>query len=320
MCKMRKFELFRKVFVLCGVFFCFASCDTRDDYILEHCDEPVITLVNPEKWGSEEIFNQKYVAVDLSWGDSVELDFNFEDKYGISGDFSYEIKGSLNSTALYEYYTDGSDEYDDVYKTVESVGNHLSVEMDSDNRKIIIKEKTKSAEYFYEKLAPYWTVSVSNPIDMSSGGTALVSARITLKIKNKIGKEGLFYVYLQVWANRAPTPNFVFVADSDNNMIKGVKAVCEDIDGDEIVAYEYNFDGEVFSPFTDERYDFVNKSTVNNVKTGDAAYGGVYLTATALPYVKHVFQEEGEHVVHVRCKDSWGLWSEWCSKKIKISK
>ena len=204
MCKMRKFELFRKVFVLCGVFFCFASCDTRDDYILEHCDEPVITLVNPEKWGSEEIFNQKYVAVDLCWGDSVELDFNFEDKYGISGDFSYEINGTLNSTALYEYYTDGSDEYDDVFKSVESVGNHLSVEMDSDNRKIIIKEKTKSAEYFYEKLAPYWTISVSNPIDMSSGGRALVSARITLKIKNKIGKEGLFYVYLQVWSRRDP--------------------------------------------------------------------------------------------------------------------
>lgn len=88
-----------------------------------------------------------------------------------------------------------------------------------------------------------------------------------------------------------------------------------DKDG-KVVKYEWCIDGNIV-PYsvTDCRFD----SRSNEVwKSGKAAYGGTYITATALSSVNHSFQTAGEHTVYYRCMDNMNLWSMWYSKKINV--
>lgn len=92
-----------------------------------------------------------------------------------------------------------------------------------------------------------------------------------------------------------------------------------DSDGDEIIAYEYLFDG---TPRI-STYTFIYEADkdgheITNHMPGYAAFGGTYIYATKLEAVKHAFQSAGNHTAYVRCKDSWGCWSEWKEWKITI--
>ena len=88
----------------------------------------------------------------------------------------------------------------------------------------------------------------------------------------------------------------------------------KDKDGN-VVKYEWCIDGEIV-PYDvkDYRLDHIE----GNWQSGKAAYGGTYITATALSSVNHSFQTAGEHTVYYRCMDNMGIWSMWYSKKINV--
>lgn len=52
---------------------------------------------------------------------------------------------------------------------------------------------------------------------------------------------------------------------------------------------------------------------------GKAAYGGVYITSTSINVFNHIFQEPGKHIVYYRCMDNEETWSTWKEKTIEIS-
>lgn len=87
-----------------------------------------------------------------------------------------------------------------------------------------------------------------------------------------------------------------------------------DKDG-QVTKYEWCIDGNI-APYsvTDNRFECIE----GNWQSGKAAYGGTYITATALSSVNHSFQTAGEHTVYYRCMDNMGIWSMWYSKKINV--
>ena len=58
-----------------------SSCDTRDDYFFEHCEEPVITFFSDN---DTTIDGKRFINVDIYLGDEKEIYFDFSDIYGIS--------------------------------------------------------------------------------------------------------------------------------------------------------------------------------------------------------------------------------------------
>lgn len=87
-----------------------------------------------------------------------------------------------------------------------------------------------------------------------------------------------------------------------------------DRDG-KVAKYEWCIDGNIV-PYSDKdnRFDVIE----GNWKSGKAAYGGTYITATSLSRINHSFQTSGEHTVYYRCMDDMGIWSMWYSKKINV--
>lgn len=88
-----------------------------------------------------------------------------------------------------------------------------------------------------------------------------------------------------------------------------------DRDG-KVTKYEWCIDGNIV-PYSVTDFRFESK-TKGNWKSGQAAYGGTYITETSLSRINHSFQTAGEHTVYYRCMDNMGLWSMWYSKKINV--
>jgi len=82
-----------------------------------------------------------------------------------------------------------------------------------------------------------------------------------------------------------------------------------------VVKYEYCIDGNI-AKYTGTANRFEKIEGV--WQGGKAAYGGTYITATAISEINHAFQEAGEHVVYYRCMDNMGAWSLWNKKTITI--
>ncbi len=109
--------------------------------------------------------------------------------------------------------------------------------------------------------------------------------------------------------NRPPIPQVAFNKISNTEYeISAENSI--DLDGDEIVAYEYLIDGKIIYNKAGYEGEY---ETVANPNPGHAGTEGTYIISTPLSSIKHNFQVENvnDFKVYVRVKDSRGLWSAW---------
>ncbi|MCQ2211420.1 MAG: hypothetical protein MJZ34_14135 [Paludibacteraceae bacterium] len=298
-----------------AIWLCYA-CDTRDDYFYDHNEEPIITLISEK---DSTIDGKRYICLDLTWGDTLEIDYKFKDTKGVINDFKSEVKPIIKNRddyyywkdlAIVDYHDDGSTDswyylgnspYDYTH-----FSNHLCVEIDTTRNKIIIIESTSSAQEYYANNGR------TNTGKLSSDSLS-IDAIITISASNIIGQYGSSNILLKLYANRPPIANFSIEEVTGHPLHRRINAQCIDPDKDDIQLYEYNIDGKLFEH--QSGYDWLSEKTK---EIGKGAYNGTYIANTRLSSIKHSFQEKGAHTIHLRCQDSWGNWSTWYTKTINI--
>ena len=68
------------------------SCDTRDDWFLEHGEEPVIKMeTSSDTLGGEYWEGKRYRVVEVGWGRPDTLSFSIEDPYGKECSYDFKI-------------------------------------------------------------------------------------------------------------------------------------------------------------------------------------------------------------------------------------
>lgn len=275
-----------------------SSCDTRDDYYYEHCDEPIVNFNWNKNDTTMDEEHSKFIIVDLNWGEEADIDFSFVDQYGEISDLSCVGTGGSNCSYYYDVNNGCFNE------------DHLSFSFDKQNRNIHIKELTKDAKDIYtfqKKKHPDSYIDLLNSFD------TYAQMRLKLKIKNILGKEGFANLLLRIHDNRMPEP-YIIVEDTENQLEKKITVKCTD-PNEQILYYEYCINGEVCDNYG---YGFDDKFNLN-INAGDAAWNGTYITATRLSSINHAFQVfDGTNTIYVRCQDNWGCWSKWVKKNITI--
>ena len=127
--------------------------------------------------------------------------------------------------------------------------------------------------------------------------------------------EQYYTIEINLYGPIPPTP--VFKAEKLAGEYEYSLSLEDSYDRDGKVAkYEWCIDGNIV-PYSVTDFRFESK-TKGDWKSGKAAYGGTYITATTLSRVNHSFQTAGEHTVYYRCMDNMGLWSMWYSKIINV--
>ncbi len=131
------------------------------------------------------------------------------------------------------------------------------------------------------------------------------------------GEVNGFALDLVYWGPCPPIP-VLDVEDCGGDPMEKRLSLARSYDKDGVVVkYEYCIDGNVI-PYkaTDNRFDFLR----GDWQAGKAAYGGTYITATALNEVNFVFQTEGLHTIYYRCMDDMYVWSTWRSETINVKR
>ncbi len=290
-----------------------SSCDTREDYFFEHSEEPIISLVSDH---DSTIDGKRYIYVELSWGDTIEIDYQFIDPYKKISDFKTEVKPRINNRSDFYYWKDlaevGYESEDVTYWSFDTgkeydytqFANHLSVQIDTVRNKLLLIESTQSAQEFYKK-------SARTQIKKDADSIA-IDAIITVSAANALGKYGSSNILMTLYKNRPPTATCSVSSVPGHPMHKEITIHGSDPDNDEINKYEYCIDGKLFK--NNSGY-----ASSNVPDEGKGAYNGTYVTGINLSSIKHAFQDYGEHIIHVRCRDSWGNWSCWYSQTITIT-
>lgn len=289
-------NLISRLMCLLVVVFVCASCDTRDDYYYEHGKKPVVSVYSGDSLlDSGDV---RYVRISLKMGESKTLKFGFENPYegvlwnDIEVTNIVDSEYGTNLEAL-RPFIDNYNPSTGIYKldgyyagvTVNPVGNQLY------------------------NLSFYRVVGYSGMSKREL--TADLEVTYTITLTNAIGVKSFFYVYVDMKGNKAPDPQ-IKVSDLTTDWEKLIEIEDgADPDGDDIVLYEYCFDGVTVGS---AGYEFEVGQSDCPAKM--CAYDGVYITTT-LNGVRHAFQSSGVHTIAVRCKDSHGYWSDW--KKVNIT-
>lgn len=270
------------------------SCDSREDYFEKYGEKPVILLHTPT---DTTINDEKYLVVNIGWGEEISVYYDFQDQYGDVSDFEYEIICIGSSYIENEYYIlEGKD-------PLEINPEHLSIVCDKNNNRFVIKENTTLDESTLEYHKSHRSYGYQSEI------------RMYLKVKNKIGKEGMANLFICIHGNERPEVKIEMVDIPDQPMAKQI--VLTTIDEDVPLLYEYNIDGQVMNV---GGYELENPSGVDTcIAIGKAAYNGTYITGTKLSTINHAFQYPGKHTIYARCKDKWNCWSYWTELKVNVN-
>lgn len=277
------------------------SCDSREDYFLLKCDEPEVRVNESQGDKIDTIGGQRYIGVDLSWGETKTIDFDFIDPYGLDVDDYYiELKGYGGGEDLHKFFNSNEDSKNPFNS------DYIDFQIDKKNKKIIITDKT------------------TDPLIHLRDGRieTMFHCNFYLYIKNELGKPGYATIYFTLKGNQPPAP-IINIADGNKPMEKIISIDGNDPNDNEVVKYEYCIDGNVIGDRGYENEEYYNNPNIKKdflaEPSGKAAYNGTYITATRISSINHVFQSKGEHIIYVRCKDTWGYWSDWVKKDIRIS-
>lgn len=221
---------------------------------------------------------------------------------GNRGDFSEkrrECDMLLRHGEKHILYFDYDDDYIQNGVTVEyavfseqEVPQYVKRAMDTESRRLIISDEL-----------PVFTLNEK-----------VVKFNVKIIVTDYYGDKGEALIRVVNCDNRPPVPS-IELKRIDSMEYSISAAASTDPDGDAVTAFEYLIDGETVAEgagyeSSDDKGCYFNP--------GMAGKKGTYIISTPLTSVKHAFQTTGTHTIHVRAKDSLGLWSQWVSVNVDI--
>lgn len=271
-------------FLLLGM----VSCDTREDWFEHNSEGP--NLIVTMNGVTDTIFmsESRSIVIDLhsKWLDSY--------KYVNTDTVTLVIKGFS-----------GNSEIPMRTVNIEGVLYHKG------NKELIIDNNVVKANLSY-----YYLVSSDIAYYENDTTPKVIETRTgELWAYDVFNNTVIYNVILNIYGPIPPTP-ILDVKKLPNDM-EYTLSLEKSFDRDgRVMKYEWCIDGNIV-PYsvTDCRFDHTKKGSW---KSGQAAYGGTYITATTLSSVNHSFQTTGEHTVYYRCMDNMGVWSMWYSEKINV--
>ena len=251
------------------------SCDTRDDYFLEHGDAPIIEMkTSNDTLGVEYWEGKRYRVIEVGFGKPDTLTFSINDPYGkeCTYDLKFEslpaennVNGVYAEELLYYFGKEITTE-ENKAKDIEGTERYLYVYSErklddpflnivSSKGKIIFSLKksdysTTLAHDYLDKITNYTHGWESQYTQYKESYNLVhekpfskdVSARFALTAKNKINVETTEYVIVKIKPNRQPKPTLIIsCVDKETNEYK-ITVDGSDPDGHEIVKWSYIFD------------------------------------------------------------------------------
>ena len=272
----------KKLLWLSAIAVSLGSCDTRDDWFLEHGEEPVIKMeTSSDTLGGEYWEGKRYRIVEVGWGNPDTLSFSIEDPYGKECTYDFHISSvpqenqanGVVATELVYFFGAEIGHWDLWGKTGEyrfslfaDNAKYMDMEpllkMTKSNGRVIFslgKDNylggSIAGDYFESRALMYDTSTSYNGKSMMISDerhlvpfSKEVSARFTMTARNKIGVETEEYVLVKIKPNRKPVPavNFTCV-DKETGEYK-ITVGGSDPDGHKIVKWSYLFD---YAPYED---------------------------------------------------------------------
>lgn len=280
---------FKKMMLWGGVAVCcsaLSGCDTREDWFKKEGEGATFVFQTGSRSDTLDLSGVRHIDYGLrlvrfegSWAYSDTLDLNV---------MGYSNRVNLPSRV--DYITqDNSDEI------------NVKCDMRPDGGMNLYYAKGYRNTYLF---------------DSDTSAAVLGNTRLRAVLKDVFDNEYNCYVLVSVYGDCPPVP-VLEVKAVDGKPMERTFSMKGSYDRDGSVAkYEYCFDGNTVTyRKTDNRFDFIEGVW----QSGKAAYGGTYITATAIDEVNHAFQETGEHTVCYRCMDNLGAWSTWKKQTITIT-
>lgn len=153
------------------------------------------------------------------------------------------------------------------------------------------------------------------PQDNKERASILGYSDLFVRLKDIFENEYTGHIRIMYSSDCPPTP-VLKIKDVSGKPMEKTLDLSDSYDEDgSVVKYEYCIDGNI-AKYTGTANRFEKIEGV--WQGGKAAYGGTYITATAISEINHAFQEAGEHTIYYRCMDNLGAWSLWNKKTITI--
>ena len=283
-----------------------SSCDTRDDWFKDNCEEVYFYFVCPDG-RIDTVDGQKphmleYTTRVREVNTAIHLDtISFQTYCETIGERKLIKPDSIYQTGKYSW-------------NFTHVGGFRII-----------------CEYIFNRdnYTTFLGAGESNDIQLfDSDTTAKQIGKVTYigKYSDAFGNQYTIMIKLNVIGNIPPIPVIEVSGDGMERTINLKQSY--DKDGS-ISKYEICIDGNIVEySKNDNRYEEFNARWVSSKlvapdqywQGGKAAYGGTYITATSINVFNHVFQEPGKHTIYYRCMDNEGAWSTWKEKTIEISK
>lgn len=290
-----------------------SSCDTREDWFAHNSEFPgiVVTMngVSDTLYAGEPKLITIELHIDSCDEDAVQfytdtINFRLE---GINDNKKWPIQNFYSEESFSPERVFRVARFEDDWCVNGKCGAYLLWNtLDSDDRHVI--EGPIFEDHFMNDFDSYFESDTTSKVLDISHSVVLVT--------DGFGNREYYNVKYYIYGPIPPTPVLeVKKLDSDFEYSLSLED-SYDQDG-KVAKYEWCIDGNVL-PYSVKDNRFESKYEKGNWKSGKAAYGGTYITATSLSRVNHSFQTAGEHTIYYRCMDNMGIWSMWYSKKINV--
>lgn len=282
-----------------------SSCDTRDDWFKDNCEEVVFYFVCPDGRVDTLDGNNPHMLEYTMRVDSVTSKAYLET---IGYQVYCEILGEKQRVRPYSIHP-----IDDPYSLSVTIG-----------------EFSVGGSYMFNR-DDYTTFGGSGEIsnyhlfDSDTSAKQIGSAIFLEGFTDAFDNEYYIKIKINVIGNIPPIP---IIEVSGEGMERTI-SLKESYDKDGSVSkYEVCIDGNIveYSMYDNryEKYDIPSWEGGERIvldqywQGGKAAYGGTYITATSISVFNHVFQEPGKHTIYYRCMDNEGAWSTWRKEDIEV--
>ena len=300
----------KRIIYILGIIACAivcVSCDTRDDWFKENCEEVYFYFVFPD-----------------GRTDTVDVKKPHMLEYTIRVD-SVARKAYLE-TIGYQIYCEALGEKRRVRPySIHPIDNPYSLS-------VKIGEFSIAGSYMFNR-DDYTTFGGSGEItnyhlfDSDTSAKQIGNAIFLEGVRDVFDNEYWIKIKINVIGNFPPIPIIEVTGEGMERTI----SLKESYDKDGSVSkYEICIDGNIveYSKYDNryEKYGIPSWEGDNLIvpeqywQGGKAAYGGVYITSTSINEFNHVFQELGKHTIYYRCMDNEGAWSTWKKEIIELNK